>query len=65
VRHHHRRPDRPEDHLTYRQLIDEVMFEIREMTGQPYRDAYATKRPDALPAEPSRVRHVSEELVAV
>jgi len=41
------------------------MFEIREMTGQPYRDAYATKRPDALPAEPSRVRHVSEELVAV
>jgi 1-acyl-sn-glycerol-3-phosphate acyltransferase len=57
--------DRPEDHLAYRQLIDEVMFEIREMTGQPYRDAYATKRPDALPAEPSRVRHVSEELVAV
>jgi 1-acyl-sn-glycerol-3-phosphate acyltransferase len=55
----------PEDHLAYRQLIDEVMFEIREMTGQPYRDSYATKRPDALPAEPAHVRHVSEEAVAV
>ena len=51
----------PEDHLAYRQLIDEVMFEIREMTGQSYRDSYATKRPDALPAETAHVRHVSEE----
>ena len=55
----------PEDHLAYRQLIDEVMFEIREMTGQPYRDSYATKRPDALPAETARVGHVSEEPVPV
>ena len=55
--------DHPEDHLAYRQLIDEVMFEIREMTGQSYRDTYATKRPDALAAEPARVRHVSEQPV--
>jgi 1-acyl-sn-glycerol-3-phosphate acyltransferase len=50
----------PEDHLAYRQLIDEVMFEIREMTGQSYHDSYATKRADALPADTARVRHVSE-----
>ena len=52
--------DHPEDHLAYRQLIDEVMFEIRELTGQEYRDVYATKRAEALPAEPAHVSHVSE-----
>jgi 1-acyl-sn-glycerol-3-phosphate acyltransferase len=50
----------PDDHLAYRQLIDEVMFEIREMTGQQYRDVYATKRADALPAEQAHISHVSE-----
>jgi 1-acyl-sn-glycerol-3-phosphate acyltransferase len=55
----------PQDRLAYRQLIDEVMFEIREMTGQRYLHSYATKRPDALPAQMARVRHVSEEPVAV
>jgi 1-acyl-sn-glycerol-3-phosphate acyltransferase len=53
-----------EDHLAYRHMIDEVMFEIRELTGQPYRDTYATKQPDALPAAPARVRHVSEPVPA-
>ncbi len=42
-------PVRPEryrgrdDRLLLRQIIDEVMYEIREMTGQVYKDAYATK----------------------
>jgi hypothetical protein len=27
-------------------MIDEVMFEIREMTGQMYRDHYASERDD-------------------
>ena len=67
VRHHHRRPDRsgplrrpPRRPPRLRQLIDEVMFEIRELTGQEYRDSYATKRPEAIPAEPAHVRHVNE-----
>ena len=34
------------------------MFEIREMTGQNYRDNYATKQADALPAAPAHVGHV-------
>lgn len=36
---------RADDRLVLRQITDEVMFEIREMTGQDYRDTYATKTP--------------------
>lgn len=40
--------DRADDRLVLRQIIDEVMFEIRELSGQEYVDTYATKRDDAL-----------------
>jgi 1-acyl-sn-glycerol-3-phosphate acyltransferase len=36
--------DRREPHLAWRSMIDEVMFEIREMTGQDYRNHYAGER---------------------
>ena len=36
--------DRREPHLAWRSMIDEVMFEIREITGQPYRDHYAGEK---------------------
>ncbi len=36
--------DRPGDHLVLRQVIDEVMFSIRELSGQEYVDEYATKK---------------------
>ncbi len=39
--------DRREPHLAWRSMIDEVMFEIREMTGQEYRNHYAGERVDA------------------
>ncbi|MFZ4518559.1 MAG: lysophospholipid acyltransferase family protein [Microthrixaceae bacterium] len=44
--------DRADDRMVLRQLTDEVMFEIRSLTGQPYVDEYATKpsRPVAEPA---------------
>ena len=35
---------RSEPHLAWRSMIDEVMFEIREMTGQEYRNHYAGER---------------------
>jgi 1-acyl-sn-glycerol-3-phosphate acyltransferase len=35
---------RENDHLLLRQLTDEVMYEIRELTGQDYVDSYATKK---------------------
>src|SRR5688572_6477745 len=42
---------RDAEHLVLRQVIDEVMFEIRELTGQDYVDQYATKKADSLPTE--------------
>jgi 1-acyl-sn-glycerol-3-phosphate acyltransferase len=46
---------RADDRLVLRQITDEVMFEIREMTGQQYRDTYATK-----PAKPADAVAVTE-----
>jgi 1-acyl-sn-glycerol-3-phosphate acyltransferase len=54
------RYDGRRDRLAYRQVTDEVMFEIMELTGQEYRDVYATKQSEDLPAEPARVAHVEE-----
>ncbi len=43
--------DRADDRLVLRQITDEVMFEIRELSGQEYVDTYATKKSEDLPAE--------------
>ena len=42
--------DRADDRLVLRQIIDEVMFEIRELTGQDYVDEYATKKAEGFPS---------------
>ena len=44
------------DHLVYRELTDELMYEIRELTGQQYIDRYATKRAETLPTDVAKVR---------
>ncbi len=44
---------RPDDHMVLRQIIDEVMFEIRNLTGQEYVDEYATKKAERFPSAPS------------
>jgi 1-acyl-sn-glycerol-3-phosphate acyltransferase len=56
--------DRPADRLVCRQITDELMYEIRELTGQEYRDVYATKSAEALPAETAKVAHVDDEVPA-
>jgi len=43
--------DRPDDRLVLRQITDEVMYEIRELSGQEYVDTYATKKSEVAPAE--------------
>lgn len=48
---------RGEDHMVLREMTDELMFEIRELTGQEYRNVYATKRAEALPTETAVVSH--------
>jgi 1-acyl-sn-glycerol-3-phosphate acyltransferase len=45
---------RHDDHLVLREMIDEVMFEIRAITGQEYRNVYATRQAEALPTDVAR-----------
>lgn len=50
------------EHLAWRSMIDEVMFEIRELTGQSYVDAYAGSAD--TPAEddrPARIAGVCDD----
>jgi 1-acyl-sn-glycerol-3-phosphate acyltransferase len=49
---------RADDRLVLRQIIDEVMFEIRELTGQEYIDEYATKKAESFPS--AETAHVAE-----
>jgi 1-acyl-sn-glycerol-3-phosphate acyltransferase len=49
--------DRVNDRLVLRQLTDEVVYEIRELSGQEYVDTYATKQPD-IPRETTVVSAV-------
>jgi 1-acyl-sn-glycerol-3-phosphate acyltransferase len=47
--------DRASDRLVLRQIIDEVMFSIRDLSGQEYVDDYATKKAEVAPAEVARI----------
>ena len=49
-----------DDHLVLRQITDELMFEIRELTGQQYKNTYATKKAESLPADKAVIAHVHE-----
>jgi 1-acyl-sn-glycerol-3-phosphate acyltransferase len=56
--------DRADERLLLRQIIDEVMFEIRELTGQDYVDEYATKQAETFPtAAPAKVPELDEGAV--
>jgi 1-acyl-sn-glycerol-3-phosphate acyltransferase len=45
--------DRGSDRLVLRQITDELMFSIRELSGQQYVDTYATKQHETLPTAPA------------
>jgi len=47
--------DRADDRLVLRQITDEVMFEIRELSGQNYVDTYATKKSEDIPTDTARI----------
>jgi 1-acyl-sn-glycerol-3-phosphate acyltransferase len=49
------------DRLVLRQIIDAVMFEIRDLSGQEYVDTYATKKAEALPADVAQVASLQPE----
>jgi len=61
------RPIRPEryasrgpEHLAWRSMIDEVMYEIREMTGQEYLNTYAGAKAETEPTVEARVAGVND-----
>ena len=54
---------RADDHLALRQITDELMFEIRELTGQEYRNVYAGKTAETEPTVTAKVGSVSEQRV--
>ena len=43
------------ERLALRQMIDEVMYEIRNLSGQDYVDQYATKKDETMPARTAGV----------
>ena len=47
--------DRSNDRLVLRQITDEVMFEIRNLSGQDYVDTYATKKHESMPSETAHI----------
>jgi len=47
--------DRAADPLVLRQITDELMYEIRNLSGQHYIDQYATKQHESIPTEPAVV----------
>ena len=49
---------RSDDHLVLRQITDELMYEIRELTGQEYRNTYATKKAAGLPTDKAVIARV-------
>jgi len=46
-----RHADHAHNRLVLREITDELMYEIRELSGQEYVDTYATKRAETMPAE--------------
>ena len=50
--------DRKDDPMVLRQITDEIMFTLRELSGQEYVNRYA-KRKDAVEAAPAELAHVA------
>jgi 1-acyl-sn-glycerol-3-phosphate acyltransferase len=53
--------ERGDDHLLLRQITDELMYEIRELSGQDYVNVYAGKQADSEPAVAARIATVADE----
>ena len=49
--------DRADDHMVLREITDELMYEIQALTGQEYRNVYATKRAESIPTEQAVLNH--------
>jgi 1-acyl-sn-glycerol-3-phosphate acyltransferase len=52
---------RSNDRMVLRQITDELMFEIRELTGQTYRNVYSGKHADTEQSVVAKVATVADE----
>jgi 1-acyl-sn-glycerol-3-phosphate acyltransferase len=53
--------NRADDHMVLRQITDELMYEIRDLTGQDYRNVYAGKTAETEPTVVAKVANVTDE----
>ncbi len=53
---------RPNDRLALRQITDELMYEIRELSGQDYVNTYASSKPETEPVLAATVGHAGVSL---
>jgi 1-acyl-sn-glycerol-3-phosphate acyltransferase len=51
---------RADDHMALRELTDELMYEICQLSGYEYLDTYATKKAEDLPTEESRIATLAD-----
>jgi 1-acyl-sn-glycerol-3-phosphate acyltransferase len=51
---------REHDHMALRELTDEVMYEICQLSGYEYVDTYATKQAEDIPSDTARVASFAE-----
>jgi 1-acyl-sn-glycerol-3-phosphate acyltransferase len=52
--------NRGDDHMVLRQIIDELMYEIRDLTGQDYRNVYAGKTAETEPTVTAKVATMAD-----
>jgi 1-acyl-sn-glycerol-3-phosphate acyltransferase len=50
--------DRADDPRALRQITDEIMFELRQLSGQEYVDSYAARKTVVGVAEETHVRSI-------
>ena len=53
--------NRTDRHLVLRQVTDELMYEISQLTGQEYRNVYAGKTAETEPTVVAKVANMTEE----
>ena len=52
--------NRGDDHMVLRQITDELMYEIRDLTGQDYRNVYAGKTAETEPTVVAKVANLTD-----
>jgi 1-acyl-sn-glycerol-3-phosphate acyltransferase len=53
--------NRGDDHMVLRQITDELMYEIRDLTGQDYRNVYAGKTAETESTVVAKVAQMTED----